>query len=472
MGESRGPAAASVDATDWVRQPAVAGLFYPAEPDELAAAVAAHVDGAAAPDPPIDPAALIAPHAGYRYSGPTAGVAYRALAGRSRAVERVVLVGPAHRVPVEGTGVGVTSARAWHTPVGDVPVDVEACRALVSDGSAVVADAAHAPEHSLEVHLPFLLELLGPVPMVPLVVGACPAAAVATALAAVWRDDTTLVVVSSDLSHYLADGEARARDARTRRAIVEGRTGDIGPYDACGCVPIAGLMMAAPGHRLVPRTLAMATSADASGDADRVVGYGSFAFAPPRPLTRDDGAWLVDRARRALAHELSTGAVDALDDREVPEHLCVPAASFVTLERAGELVGCIGSLDPSRPLWRDVALNARNAAFADPRFAPLAADELDRTAIKVSVLSPLERMPAGRDELVAGLRPGVDGLLLESGDRRGTFLPTVWDKLPAADEFVQALLDKAGLAAGGWPADLDAWRYTTDEFPATDRAQA
>jgi MEMO1 family protein len=471
MGDLTGPALPADD-TAWVRQPAVAGLFYPAEADALAAAVTAHIDDAADPDPPVDPDALIAPHAGYRYSGSTAGVAYRALARRRRAVDRVVLVGPAHRVPVDGTGVGVTSARAWHTPMGDVPVDVDTCRTLVADGAAVVADAAHAPEHSLEVHLPFLLEVLGPVPVVPLVVGACPPSAVAAVLAAVWRDDATLVIVSSDLSHYLADGEARARDTRTRRAIIEGRPGDIGPYDACGCVPIAGLMMAAPDHHLVPRTLAMSTSADAAGDAGRVVGYGSFAWAPPQPLSHEDGAWLLDRARRALAHELATGTIDPLDDPDVPERLCLPGASFVTLERQGELAGCIGSLEPTRPLWRDVALNARNAAFADPRFPPLGEADVDGLVVKVSVLSPLERLPADPDGLVAALRPGIDGLLVEAGERRGTFLPAVWAKLPTPEAFVEALLDKAGFAGDGWPHDLEAWGYTTDDFPATDRAQA
>ena len=451
----------------WVREPAVAGLFYPDDPGALAAAVSAHIESATpldAPDPPIAPRALIAPHAGYRYSGAAAGAAYRTLAGRSDRIDRVVLVGPAHRVAVEGTGVGVSTAQTWRTPVGDVPVDVDTSRALVADGLAVAADAAHAPEHSLEVHLPFLLEVLGPVPILPLVVGVCSARTVAAALDAVWQDDATLVVVSSDLSHYLTDDEARIRDDRTRRAIVEGRAGDVGPRDACGCIPIAGLVMAARSHGVAPCTLAMATSADASGDTSRVVGYGSFAFAPPRPLTGGDAAWLLARARAAIVHELTGAGIDPLDDDDVDERLCIPGASFVTLEVRGELAGCIGSLEATRPLWQDVARNARGAAFADPRFDPLLRAELDATAIKVAVLSPLEALPTGRGEMTAALRPGVDGLLIEAGDHRATFLPTVWKKLSQPEDFVAALLDKAGLAAGDWPATLQAWRYTTVEL--------
>jgi hypothetical protein len=449
----------------WVREPAVAGLFYPSDARQLRDAVAGHVEAAPVPDPPVDARALIAPHAGYRYSGATAGAAYRALAGRRAAVERVVLAGPAHRVAVGGVGVGVSTARAWRTPLGEVPVDVDACRDLVAAGVAVEADDAHAPEHSLEVHLPFLLEVLGPVTIVPVVVGRCPPRAVADMLDRVWDGEGTLVVVSSDLSHYLDDATARRRDARTRLAIIEGRAADIGPYDACGCVAIAGLLLAARPRELAPRTLALATSADASGDPSRVVGYGAFGFGASPPLTADERTWLVDRARAAIGHELATGEVDPLGDGEVPERLRLPGASFVTLEHSGDPAGCIGSLEPVRPLWADVARNGRGAAFADPRFPPLAASALDAVVVKVSVLSALVPLPApGSDELAAALRPRVDGLVVEADGKRATFLPTVWDKLSAPDRFVAALLAKAELAPDPWPEGLRAWRYGTVEF--------
>ncbi len=450
------------DVAGWVREPAVAGLFYPAEADALRAVVTGHVAAAPEPASAAEPRALIAPHAGYRYSGATAGAAYRSVADQRGRIERVVLAGPAHRVAVDG--VGVSTASAWRTPLGEMPVDVGACRRLVEGGAAVEADDAHAPEHSIEVHLPFLHEVLGPVAIVPLVVGRCPARTVADVLDQIWNDDTTLVVVSSDLSHYLAEPEARARDERTRRAIIEGRAADIGPYDACGCVPIAGLMLAAHDHDVSPRTLATATSAASSGDASRVVGYGSFCFEPPRPLSDPERRWLIARARAAIAYELATGSIDPLDDQDVPEHLWLPGACFVTLERRGDLVGCIGSLEQTRPLWLDVAVNARGAAFADPRFPTLERGDLDGTVVRISVLSPLERLPTSRDELTAALRPGVDGILLETEEHRGTFLPSVWDKLPTAERFVAGVLAKADLGTAGWPADGRAWRYTTDEF--------
>ena len=451
-------------AGEWVREPAVAGRFYSDDPARLRGVVQRLLGEGIGSAPGSSPAALIAPHAGYVYSGPTAGAGWATLAGAETPPDRIVLVGPSHRVQVGGSGVGVSSAKAWRTPLGDVPVDRAAADALVDDGLAVVADEAHAPEHSLEVHLPFLLEALGPVPVVPLVTGRCPAEAAAAALRRLWDDTGTVVVVSSDLSHYLPEPEARARDDRTLVAVVEGRVDDIGPEDACGRTAIGGLLLAARSHGIAPSLVAVATSADTAGDAARVVGYASVAFTPPPPLTDAERAWLVERARAALLHEVGTGEPDPLDDPDVPGRLRLLGASFVTLRRAGRLTGCIGSLEAARPLWRDVVHNARAAAFEDPRFEPLAAEDLPDLGVKVSVLSATEPLPGERDALAAALRPGVDGVLIEAEGQRGTFLPSVWDAVPSTDRFLTALLTKAGLPDDDWPAGLRAARYTTDEF--------
>jgi AmmeMemoRadiSam system protein B/AmmeMemoRadiSam system protein A len=452
-----------------VRPAAVAGLFYPSDPaklrDDIARFLDTKVDAAIATGPATGPEgacpkAVIAPHAGYRYSGPTAGHAYQALAPRRGQIERVVVMGPAHRVRV--AGVGLSSARAWSTPLGEMEVDVDACRSLAELPGVAEADDAHAPEHSIEVHLPFVHEVLGPVTVVPLVVGRADIDDVARVLDAVWGDETTAIVVSSDLSHYLDDATARERDRRTATAILEGRADDIGPHDACGCLPIAGLLTAAVGHGLAPRLLDLTTSADTAGDPARVVGYGSFALLPPLPLEDSDRRWLLELAARAIEHELRTGDPYPLTDTEVPEPLRAPGAAFVTLERGGELLGCIGSLDRRRALWRDVARNARGAAFEDPRFPALEGDDVDGLTIEVSVLSPLEELPAGSlEELVAALRPGVDGLVLSAGDRRGTFLPDVWEKIPDPEDFVRELVRKARWDEP-WHDDARAWRYTTE----------
>jgi AmmeMemoRadiSam system protein B/AmmeMemoRadiSam system protein A len=449
-----------------VRPAAVAGLFYPSDAAELRNQVTGFVAAATPDEAPDDqpsvvtaPKAVIAPHAGYRYSGPTAGHAYRAMAPRKGTVERVVLIGPAHRMRLDG--VGLTTARAWTTPLGEFEIDRTACAELAELPGTGPADDAHAPEHSLEVHLPFVREVFGAVPVVPLVVGRATVHSVARVLEAVWGGDETAIVASSDLSHYLDDDAARARDHRTALAILEGRSGDIGPHDACGCLPIGGLMVAALARGLVPRLLDLSTSADTAGEPSRVVGYGSFAMLPPLDLGESDWQWLLDLAARAIDHEVRTGDPYPLADAEVPDPVRSPGASFVTLQHGDKLLGCIGSLEPRRALWRDVAHNARAAAFDDPRFPPLGKDDLPGLSVEVSLLSPLEAIPALSLEALANdLRPGTDGLLLAGGGRRATFLPDVWDKIPEPADFVRELVRKARWNEP-WLADAKAWRYTT-----------
>ncbi len=457
------PAGGDAPGAAWTRPPAVAGAFYPGDPRRLQKAIAAYLRAASVPEELPEPEAVIVAHAGYHYSGPTAAAAYRAVEALAGRVRRVVVVGPAHRVAVDG--VGVSTASSWRTPLGDVPTDLSAARELVAAGLAVEADAAHAPEHSIEVQLPFLQSVLGDVTVLPLVVGRARTEHVARAIETVWTGDDCLLVISSDLSHYHDDATARVHDQRTAAAILEERTEDIGPRDACGCLPIRGALVAAHRRGLIPRRLELSTSADTSGESDRVVGYGAFALVPRSPLDEAERGWLVALARRAIAHELETGAAYPLAERDVPERLRPPGASFVTLELGDRLLGCIGSLEARRPLWQDVARNARAAAFDDPRFEPLTLDELGEATVEISVLSPLEELDAhDRQDVARQVRPGVDGVLLAAGGHRGTFLPTVWAKLPEPEAFVDQLVRKAGLPGDDWPPDARVWRYTTDEF--------
>ena len=257
-----------------VRRPAVAGLFYPADPDQLRAAVE-HALAAAEPGPIAQ--AIVAPHAGYVYSGPVAGSAYARVAlGRGR-ISRVVLLGPAHRAPV--AAVAASSADTFGTPLGLVRLDVERRDALMDAGLVVVRDDAHAGEHSLEVQLPFLQVALGDVAVLPLAVGRVDPGQVAGVLEAAWGGDETLVVVSTDLSHYHDRAEATQIDRRTAAAVVAKRPDRLGPHDACGVVALQGLLVAAADHGLDVELLDLRTSADTAGDPHRVVGYGAFALA-------------------------------------------------------------------------------------------------------------------------------------------------------------------------------------------------
>lgn len=249
----------------------MAGAFYPDDPATLAADVARYLGDAAAAAPAR---AIIAPHAGYIYSGPIAGSAYAALRGRT-GLRRVLLLGPAHFVPLRG--MAASRAAAFRTPLGDVLVDTGARDALLERGLVTVDDAAHSREHSLEAQLPFLQTLLPGVPVLPLAVGRASPAAVAAVIDHLWGDDAA-IVISSDLSHYLAYEQARAADRRTAEAIEALDPGALDEESACGAAPVAGMLVAARRHGLAARTLDLRSSGDTAGPRDEVVGYGAFAF--------------------------------------------------------------------------------------------------------------------------------------------------------------------------------------------------
>lgn len=258
------------------RPPAVAGMFYPAAAATLQATVDALL--AAAPATAMtQPKAIIAPHAGYIYSGPTAARIYAALAPWRQTIRRVVLLGPTHRVAVRG--LALPACHAFATPLGTIPLDAAAMAALDELPEVCRNDAAHALEHSLEVHLPFLQRALDAFTLVPLAVGDAAPEAVAEVLDRLWGGDETLIVVSSDLSHFLPYATAQQVDGNTCRHILALDT-HIHPEQACGAYPINGLLLAARRRGLQARLLDLCNSGDTAGDRDRVVGYAAFAFHP------------------------------------------------------------------------------------------------------------------------------------------------------------------------------------------------
>jgi AmmeMemoRadiSam system protein B len=258
-----------------VRPAAVANRFYPADPDALTALVDGLLSGAHPARPGARPVALVAPHAGFRYSGAVAATAYAALTQWAGEVSRVVVLGPAHFAPLHG--MAVPTAEAFATPLGTIAIDDESR----SDGRAlpavVVDDEPHAYEHSIETQLPFLLRCLGSgIRVLPVLVGVTAPAAVAALLSMVACQPGALTVVSTDLSHYLSRTQAQERDARTAATVLAKNSDALHPTDACGYHPLRGLLQFAVEHDLTVELLQLATSADAGGAPGRVVGYGAF----------------------------------------------------------------------------------------------------------------------------------------------------------------------------------------------------
>jgi len=257
------------------RQPAVAGMFYSDKPQELAAAVREYVAEAHPPALSKPPKAVVAPHAGYIYSGPIAGTAYAALAERGKDLERIVLIGPSHRVAFPG--VAASSASAFETPLGPIAVDREAVDLLVKEGWAREVDRAHESEHSLEVQLPFLKQISPDARVVPLLAGDYEWRNLERALDMLWGADETAIVISSDLSHYHDYATAQQLDADTAKTVERLGAGQIDQEQACGATCINALLSVAASKGLACTTLDLRNSGDTAGPRNRVVGYGAFA---------------------------------------------------------------------------------------------------------------------------------------------------------------------------------------------------
>lgn len=261
-----------------IREPAVAGSFYPDQPQQLVDNVTALLHSVQVSELSTRPKAVIVPHAGYMYSGATAATAYATLALHAAAIRRVVLLGPVHRVPVRG--LALPGVDAFATPLGEIELDREAISNLATLPQVLVSAAAHRLEHSLEVQLPFLQTMLDDFKLLPLAVGDASAEQVAEVLKELWGGLETFIVISSDLSHFLPYQHAQHTDRKTVDSILALRA--LTSYEqACGATPVNGLLLAARQHRLQPQLLDLCNSGDTSGDKRRVVGYAALSFCEP-----------------------------------------------------------------------------------------------------------------------------------------------------------------------------------------------
>ena len=457
-----------------IRPAAIAGAFYPGEPEELSAMVVRFLGEAQAriPDGAPAPKAIIAPHAGYIYSGANAGLAYARLKPAARTINRVILLGPCHRVALKG--VALSSADAFATPLGGIPIDGKGALEIIDLPQVQLFDESHAEEHSLEVQLPFLQAALGPFKVLPLVVGDCPPGQIAEILDILWGGPETLIVISSDLSHFLDYDTARDLDAQTARAIETLSPDDINDNQACGRYPVKGLLALAKRRGLRVETLGLCNSGDTAGSKDKVVGYGAWAFfeqddfeAKTRGLLNEHGKTLLRLAAQSIQHGLATARPLVVNPAIHPKALGTPGASFVTLKLNGQLRGCIGSALSQRPLAEDVAENAFASAFRDHRFSPLSPDELDGLELSISVLSHATAMDVNDEkDLLSQLRPGIDGLIIEDKGKRALFLPSVWSQLPKPEDFLAHLKAKARMTPDQWSPGFKASRFITAEVSA------
>jgi AmmeMemoRadiSam system protein B/AmmeMemoRadiSam system protein A len=448
------------------RPPAAAGQFYPANPGELRNMVDHLLAGAGRHGLDGELSAILVPHAGYQYSGPIAAEAFKTLKDEWPSV---ILIGPSHHVAVKGAA--LVARGSFRTPLGSVPVDEELAGKLLAASPVFAEEAApHAAEHSLEVQLPFLQRRLKRFRILPVVMNTEDleiARKAGLAIAEAVRGRKTLLVISSDLSHYPRSNVARPVDQTFLKALerldpeylkLTGQTlmsrGEPELFTvACGETAIwTGLYAAKALGANQAQILRYANSGELVPDtADRSVGYAAVAFVhagrPKNPDLLDKKAQqrLLDAARTSIADGLAQKRF-SFEPLNKNYDLNLPAAVFVTLRRHGELRGCVGTVEPQFSLWEAVRHFARSAAFEDTRFQPLEQAELKDIRVEISILSPPQRIKdAG--EIV----PGRDGVIVRNGRHSGLFLPEVWESLPDKTSFLDTLCSqKAGLPPGCW----------------------
>ncbi len=463
-----------------VRKPVWAGRFYPSVSTELKAVISQLTAKAQKTRLQIPQnkylKAIVMPHAGYIYSGWAA--AHASVVLQADQFSKVILLGPDHSIGFSNGA--ICDATAYETPLGRINLHQNTAKLRLQPELFQSLPVYLDKEHSLEVILPFLQTYLGKFQLVPIIVGRADIRALSDALDGI-LDSDTLMVISSDLSHFLSYAEAANRDRETINEIMKLNPAKLVKTDnrACGIAPILILMELARRHHWHPLLLHYSNSGDTAGGRSRVVGYATIAFFGDLPMEKNDsrarftekqGQLLVKLARKTIINKLAGKSPDFESDTlaPAPQDECFQAhcGTFVTLKIQGKLRGCIGNLTSTESVLDGVKRNAVNAALHDPRFSSLSVTELDRTEIEVSILTeplPLEYLDT--PDLIQKLRVNVDGVIIRKGHTSATFLPQVWEQLPQPEDFLTHLCMKAGLASDAWKSsELEVLTYQVQYF--------
>jgi len=458
-----------------IRPPAVAGSFYSADKETLSE----QIDGFLANVPPSEkrPTILIVPHAGYEYSGQVAAYGFNQLVDSD--IKRVIILGATHQVPFSGAA--VFDKGFWQTPLGKVAIDADLATKIITDNELVFeSQQYHQKEHSLEVELPFLQKVLVNFQIVPILMGEKDEKLIEDLATVIAQnlDSQTLLIISTDLSHYPSYEDAKKVDEKTINAILSGEgknldkaitesmAANIPGLATCACAEAAirvGMRAAQKMAISDIRLLNYANSGDITGTKERIVGYASIGFYSERvgdELNLEEQEELLGIARQTLESYLK--------DRKIPDfEIAHPflnrnLGAFVTLRKNGQLRGCIGQFEPDIPLWQVVRQKAIDAALHDARFSPVTLEELKDIKIEVSVLSPRQKIDDWRQ-----IELGKHGVVIQKGQRSGVFLPQVatetgWD----LETFMgQLCSQKAGLAWDCWQKDdVDLFTFTAQIF--------
>jgi hypothetical protein len=451
---------AATGCTETVKEPSVAGTFYPSDKKELQDDITIFLSRAKAIPRDGKLIALISPHAGYRFSGQVAAHGYRQI--KDRDIRRIILIGQSHHETFRGAS--VYTSGSFQTPLGKVGIDENNAKKLLNENADIrFYPQAFAREHSLEVQLPFLQSVLKDFAIIPVLVGSPSRSTFDHLVSGLTEliDDKTLIVASTDLSHYHGYHTAVAMDSKLISAIESlsvmnaGELVQTGKSEMCGAVPVIIAMEVAKRHGANLGVLFQyANSGDVTQEKDRVVGYASIGLFRSQ-YTDDEKKELLSLAKTAIAEYVTNGKVIEVNMKN--PKLKTDGAVFVTIREKGALRGCIGHVQAVMPLYQSVVKNAIAASSSDPRFPPVTKDELQDMEIEISLLSPIQPL---KD--VKNIEIGKHGLVIRKGSRSGLLLPQVpieqgWDR----QTFLRQICAKAGLPEYAWK-DADLYTFTAD----------
>lgn len=439
-----------------IRPASAAGKFYPTDKSKLLEQLELFKQNNVH-DYECNTRAVIVPHAGYIYSGQLASNGFQYL---DKNIKNLFIIAPPHYVAVKN--VALSSCDAWSTPLGEIEVNREINEELVTKFSCEFQDNAFEDEHSAEVQVPFIQTYLPDVKIVPILTGH-DYEKIKKIISYYWEDKENGFVISSDLSHFLSSSEARKVDSLTAEMIENKDIEGFNPEQACGSTAVCALTAFAKIKKYSLIRIGMINSGDVTGDNSRVVGYGSWLLNEGEKnnfIKQFFSDYVINVCKKSISAGFNR---EKIAINEIPEVFYQPGACFVTLEKHGNLRGCIGSIIAHRALIDDLVKNAQNSAFSDPRFSPLTEDEFNDLEIDVSLLSAPEKMEFEDEaDLLSQIRPYIDGIIIKDRGYQAVYLPSVWEQLPEKEMFLNSLKIKAGLPPKHFSSTFEAYRFTTE----------
>lgn len=443
-----------------IKTPSVAGKFYTKDKEDLTAQLN-YFSRNNRKDYDCSARAVIVPHAGYLYSGQIASEGIQYL---NKNAKNIFVIALAHFVPVQKFA--VSTYDKWSTPLGEIELNQDINRELVEKFGCEYRDDAFVEEHSAEVQIPFIQTMLNDVKIIPILVSGAKYNEVTELIEHFWENKDNAFVISSDLSHFYSSIDAQKIDNITADMIETNSIENFNPRQACNANAVFGLVNFAKNHNYSLIRVDMCNSGDITGDIGSVVGYGSWILfeGEKTEFIKDSFSDLsIDISKKSILSGLEKQKLPKPEDfPNLPSVFDEKVACFVTLEKSGELRGCIGSILAHQPLILDLIKNSHNSAFKDPRFLPLKMEEFDDLSISISLLSTPEKMNfVDEEDLLRQIVPFEDGLIISDGGHQAVYLPSVWEQLPEKDMFLNSLKIKAGLSPKYFSKTFEAYKFQT-----------